>query len=282
MAASRGNRQRRASMTLQLPSLVQTSLNKEARLLQRNLADLEKKTRHRVRCIMQDQQVATIKLRSLEVRLQASQKKFHSLIYQDEIEDVPVSTDRRDSMSIFERKASGTDFYILTPILRAQTSYSVEGRRESRRGSQKMQERRESMRRRDSWIMEQRRGSVRAVEEGDVVRESGEGGESEESRWNGERRGSKRRESQQLRSGERRGSRRESGARRDSSSRRESSSRRVSWERRASEPKERQSEPAEERRGSKNIAERRGSAISEGNKTRVNKVSSAREWNGNG
>ncbi len=80
MAGLKGNRQRKSGQGVQLPSHVQTSLNKEERLLQRNLLDLEKETRHNMRCIVQDQQVAGTKLRSLQSRLLASQKKFHALI----------------------------------------------------------------------------------------------------------------------------------------------------------------------------------------------------------
>lgn len=109
-------------MTLQLPSHVQTNLNKEARLLQRNLVDLEKETRQRMRCIAQDQQIASTKLRSLQIRLQASQKKFHSLIHhEEENDDTQVEDDRRDSMStcIFARKASNyLNVMQLAPMMR--------------------------------------------------------------------------------------------------------------------------------------------------------------------
>ena len=76
-----GNRQKKSGQGFQVPSHVQTTLNKEERLLQRNLVDLEKETRHQMRCIVQDQQVAKTKLRSLQSRLLASQKKFHALIH---------------------------------------------------------------------------------------------------------------------------------------------------------------------------------------------------------
>ena len=79
--AGKNSRQKKSGQGFQLPSHVQTSLNKEERLLQRNLNDLEKETRHKMRCIVQDQQVAGTKLRSLQSRLLASQKKFHALIH---------------------------------------------------------------------------------------------------------------------------------------------------------------------------------------------------------
>jgi len=87
MASFKGARQRKAGMTLQLPSHVQTNINKEERLLQRNLVELDKETRHRMRCIVQDQKVAGSKLKSLEARLLASQQKFHALIHQSEGEE---------------------------------------------------------------------------------------------------------------------------------------------------------------------------------------------------
>lgn len=77
-------------LTMQLPSHVQTNLNKEERLLQRNLVDLDKETRQRMNCIMQDQKIASAKLRSLEARLIASQKKFHALIHVHNYDDADV------------------------------------------------------------------------------------------------------------------------------------------------------------------------------------------------
>ena len=74
-------------LTMQLPSHVQTNLNKEERLLQRNLVDLDKETRQRMNCLMQDQKIASAKLRSLEARLLASQKKFHALIHVHDDDD---------------------------------------------------------------------------------------------------------------------------------------------------------------------------------------------------
>lgn len=85
----RRNRQRKIGMTLQLPSHVQTNLNKESRLLQQNLMDLDKETKHKMRCIAQDQQVASTKLRILQARLLASQKKFHSLIHAQHVDHNP-------------------------------------------------------------------------------------------------------------------------------------------------------------------------------------------------
>jgi hypothetical protein len=82
----KGGRQRKVGMALQLPSHVQTNMNKEERLLQRNLIELDKATRQRMRCIVQDLKVAEIKLKSLESRLLASQEKFHALIYHSEEE----------------------------------------------------------------------------------------------------------------------------------------------------------------------------------------------------
>lgn len=93
-------------MTLQLPSHVQTNLNKEERLLQRNLSDLDKETKHRMRCIIQDQQVAAAKLRILQTRLLASQRKFHALIY-----DRPEG--RNSSADFFDCDEDG--YYIAVP-----------------------------------------------------------------------------------------------------------------------------------------------------------------------
>jgi len=78
MASSKAAQKRKKmGMAMQLPPHVQTNLNKEARLLQQNLEDLEKKTRHRLSCIIRDQQVAGIKLQSLQIRLVASQSKSY-------------------------------------------------------------------------------------------------------------------------------------------------------------------------------------------------------------
>lgn len=133
MASFRG-RQKKASMTLQLPPHVQANLNKEVRLLQRNLADLEKETRHRMRCIVQDQHVATIKLRSLEARLQASQKKFHCLIHHKDSTSDCEEEKRRDSMSIYARKLSNADYYLslLAPVVKeeGQGEHGREGKSE--------------------------------------------------------------------------------------------------------------------------------------------------------
>lgn len=79
MASSNAAQKRKkVGMAMQLPPHVQTNLNKEARLLQQNLEDLEKKTRQRLSCIIRDQQVAGIKLQSLQIRLVASQSKSYN------------------------------------------------------------------------------------------------------------------------------------------------------------------------------------------------------------
>lgn len=72
-------KRKKVSMAMQLPPHVQTNLIKEDRLLQQSLEDLEKKTRHRVACIIRDQQVAGMKLRSLQIRLLASQNRSFSM-----------------------------------------------------------------------------------------------------------------------------------------------------------------------------------------------------------
>lgn len=80
MASSKAAQKRKkVGMAMQLPPHVQTNLNKEARLLQQSLEDLEKKTRHRLSCIIRDQQVAGIKLQSLQIRLVASQSKTYNM-----------------------------------------------------------------------------------------------------------------------------------------------------------------------------------------------------------
>ena len=99
MAGLKSSRQRKTGQGFQLPSHVQTSLNKEERLLQRNLMDLEKKMKHEMRCIIQDQQVAGTKLRSLQTRLLASQRKFHALIH-------PPSPQRESEDDAFEHAGS--------------------------------------------------------------------------------------------------------------------------------------------------------------------------------
>lgn len=119
MASSKGSRQRKVGMALQLPSHVQTNINKEERLLQRNLVELDKETRQRMRCIVQDQKVAGTKLKSLESRLLASQEKFHNLIHSNDhtsdseaVSGGPASAavSRRESELFYDgedRRASG-------------------------------------------------------------------------------------------------------------------------------------------------------------------------------
>lgn len=105
-------------MALQLPSHVQTNINKEERLLQRNLVELDKETRQRMRCIVQDQKVAGSRLKSLETRLLASQEKFHGLIHDHSGEESSeagsaapsAAPSRRDSEVFYDvdgRRASG-------------------------------------------------------------------------------------------------------------------------------------------------------------------------------
>lgn len=80
MASSRAAlRRKKVGVAMQLPPHVQTNINKEDRLLQQSLEDLEKKARHRVSCIIRDQQVAGMKLRSLQIRLLASQNRSYSM-----------------------------------------------------------------------------------------------------------------------------------------------------------------------------------------------------------
>ena len=89
-------------MALQLPSHVQTNMNKEERLLQRNLVELNKETRQKMRGIVQDQKVASTKLKCLEARLLASQEKFHALIHhqsEDQGEPEAGSEDKSDTGS---------------------------------------------------------------------------------------------------------------------------------------------------------------------------------------
>lgn len=69
---------RRDGLTLQLPSHVQNSLNKEERMLQQTLGDIDRETKHRLKCISQDQQVAARKLTILERRLLISQSRSPS------------------------------------------------------------------------------------------------------------------------------------------------------------------------------------------------------------
>lgn len=76
---SRGkSKGRRDGLTLQLPSHVQNSLNKEERMLHQALGDIDRETKHRLKCISQDQQVAATKLKLLERRLQVSQSRSSS------------------------------------------------------------------------------------------------------------------------------------------------------------------------------------------------------------
>lgn len=160
--ASVRNRQKKASMTLQIPSHVQTNLNKEARLLQRNLEDLEKETRHRMRCIAQEQQVATIKLRSLQVRLEASQKKFYSLIHHDEEQGAEIESDgRRDSqsVSIYTRlRPSSGDYYLQVAAVVKEDRREAGSEMHGKQRKIEHEGRKESMRRRGSVV--ERRGSV--------------------------------------------------------------------------------------------------------------------------
>ena len=69
---------RRDGLTLQLPSHVQNSLNKEERMLHQTLGDIDRETKHRLKCISQDQQVAATKLKILERRLLMSQARSRS------------------------------------------------------------------------------------------------------------------------------------------------------------------------------------------------------------
>ena len=69
---------RRDGLTLQLPSHVQNSLNKEERMLHQTLGDIDRETKHRLKCISQDQQVAATKLKILEKRLLISQSRSQS------------------------------------------------------------------------------------------------------------------------------------------------------------------------------------------------------------
>ena len=71
---------RRDGLTLQLPSHVQNSLNKEERMLHQTLGDIDRETKHRLKCISQDQQVAATKLKILERRLLISQARSKSAV----------------------------------------------------------------------------------------------------------------------------------------------------------------------------------------------------------
>ena len=71
---------RRDGLTLQLPSHVQNSLNKEERMLHQTLGDIDRETKHRLKCISQDQQVAATKLKILEKRLLMSQARSRSAV----------------------------------------------------------------------------------------------------------------------------------------------------------------------------------------------------------
>lgn len=97
-------------MALQLPSHVQTNINKEERLLQRNLVELDKETRQRMRCIIQDQKVAGTKLKSLETRLTASQEKFHNLIYHSD-DDSDTEAALSDPSSTTQSRRESKLFY---------------------------------------------------------------------------------------------------------------------------------------------------------------------------
>ena len=69
---------KRDGLTLQLPSHIQNSLNKEERMLQQTLGDIDRETKHKLKCISQDQQVAATKLKILERRLLMSQARSRS------------------------------------------------------------------------------------------------------------------------------------------------------------------------------------------------------------
>ena len=75
----KGDRHRRKPFdTITLPSHVQNALNKEERLLKQTLQDLKLETKHTIRCISQDQQVAGTKLRTLQRRLAITQARSKS------------------------------------------------------------------------------------------------------------------------------------------------------------------------------------------------------------
>ena len=87
----KGDRHRRKPFdTITLPSHVQNALNKEERLLKQTLQDLKLETKHTIRCISQDQQVAGTKLRTLQRRLAITQAR--SLQFLDRQYDAAVAT----------------------------------------------------------------------------------------------------------------------------------------------------------------------------------------------
>ena len=73
--AKGGKHRRKPFDTITLPSHVQNALNKEERLLKQTLQDLELETKHTIRCISQDQQVAGTKLRTLQRRMALAQAR---------------------------------------------------------------------------------------------------------------------------------------------------------------------------------------------------------------
>ena len=102
---------RRDGVTLQLPSHVQNSLNKEERVLQQTLLDIDRETKHRLKCISQDQQVAARKLTTLERRLLISQSRSKSA--------TGVGTlDRKKLMSRMDTCDSGYFKSLMTPAFK--------------------------------------------------------------------------------------------------------------------------------------------------------------------
>lgn len=105
---------RRDGLTLQLPAHVQNTLNKEDRLLQQTLSDLQRETKHLFKCISQDQQVAANKLRILEKRIEASKARSQSA------QSLGAGTKPSISRSLSRKDTCSSDYFksLLTPGVR--------------------------------------------------------------------------------------------------------------------------------------------------------------------
>lgn len=107
--AKGGKHRRKPFDTITLPSHVQNALNKEERLLKQTLQDLELETKHTIRCISQDQQVAGTKLRTLQRKMALTQARSKS------------PTSRREVTRRYRKRTDTcmTDYFkgLLTPVV---------------------------------------------------------------------------------------------------------------------------------------------------------------------
>ena len=118
---------RRDGLTLQLPSHVQNSLNKEERMLHQTLGDIDRETKHRLKCISQDQQVAATKLKILERRLLMSQARSRSAA-QAGCSAERMRLERKSTVSRMDTCDSSYFKSLMTPAIRDTTDLFEEAK----------------------------------------------------------------------------------------------------------------------------------------------------------